>query len=69
MEKKMNRKRVEKCMAHKVATLTEQEKQEWKKKQESNRRSQATFLAKKAKLDEEASKVAVDEGAQATNKA
>ena len=62
----MNVKRVQKCIANKLANMTDKEKHDWKmKKQQSNRKGQATFVAKQLKQEEEAFKVAVTEGAQA----
>jgi hypothetical protein len=47
-KKAMNCKQVQKCIANKLANMMEQEKHEWKiKKQESNQKGQATFVAKK----------------------
>ena len=65
-EKIANCKRVQKCIAKKLAKMTEQQKHEYKMKtQESNRKGRTNFVAKKAKLAEEAIEAAVAERAEA----
>jgi hypothetical protein len=65
-KKAINVQRVQKSVAKKMAQMNEQEKHEYQlKKKEINRKGQANYVAKKARLAEEAIKVAVAEGAQA----
>jgi hypothetical protein len=65
-KKAMNVKRGQKCIANKLAKMTDQQKHDWKLKQkEANRKGQANFAAKKARLAEEAFQVAETEGTPA----
>jgi hypothetical protein len=64
-KKALNVQRVQKSVAKKMAQMNDQEKHEYQlKKKEINRKGQANYAAKKARLAEDAFKAAVAEGAQ-----
>jgi hypothetical protein len=64
-KKALNVQRVQKSVAKKLAQMNDEQKNEYKiKKKEINQKGQANFVAKKARLAEEAFKAAVAEGAQ-----
>jgi hypothetical protein len=64
-KKALNVQRVQKSVAKRMAQMNDEEKNEYKlKKKEINRKGQANYVAKKARLAEEAFKAAVAGKAQ-----